>query len=206
MAEGAPTSIEFTPSLNEVQSQTFTVSNPLVDKYLVFKLQCTAPSRYRILPSTGIIDPRTECKFTVSLNLSKDPPSQQQREVGSLADKLRFQTKAVSQLPKTDTEIKEVLAGGGLSNHLISVNVTLPEDPEEANFQDLPPSVGELNIEPKVKSAKSPKQLARTTTVQASQSDDSLSFSLAGKQFNIRMSTLFIIVSFLVGFILAKIL
>jgi hypothetical protein len=131
---------ELTANLNEIQTRTFAVTNTSLDKYLCFKLLGTAPSRYSIKPISGIVDPKTTCQFSstvlyfslplVSLNLSKGPPDQKQREEGRLVDKFRFQTKLVSHLPSTPADLAGVLSSG-LNSSLIMVTVTLPVNETE---------------------------------------------------------------------------
>lgn len=93
-----PRELRFTFELKKQSSCLVRLSNKS-DEYVAFKVKTTSPKRYCVRPNTGVIQPRSTCDFTVTMQAQRTSPPDMQ-----LKDKFLVQSTIVP-FGSTDEDI-----------------------------------------------------------------------------------------------------
>ncbi|KAK8928543.1 Vesicle-associated protein 2-2 [Platanthera zijinensis] len=98
LVEIQPRELRFAFELKKQSSCLVRLSNKQ-DEYVAFKVKTTSPKRYCVRPNTGVIQPRSTCDFTVTMQAQRTSPPDMQ-----LKDKFLVQSTIVP-FGSTDEDI-----------------------------------------------------------------------------------------------------
>jgi len=99
-----PDELLFTPNFEKAVPLTLTVKNTNPSAPVAFKVRTTAPKRYMVKPGTGAIPIGGSAEVTVFLTLNKEP--MKISELRSLKDKFQIQELDIPTLPEGTEEQK----------------------------------------------------------------------------------------------------
>ncbi len=105
MEEGAPTitptELRFRFQLNKQLLGNIGITNNMADKRLGFKIKTTAPKKYVVRPSSGVVDPKGQVNVQVIMQAQKEYPIDFQ----SCKDKFMVQTITLADGEELDPNV-----------------------------------------------------------------------------------------------------